>query len=51
MKKWQLVCSIDADLVDYETTIESESEPDFLYCNEIAQKHGYTYFYVYELEN
>jgi len=49
MKKWQLVCSIDADLVDYETTIESE--PDFLYCNEIAQKHGCTYFFVYELEN
>lgn len=50
MKKWQLVCSKDEINVDYEEIIESETEPDFVWCNEIAQDHGCKHHYVYEID-
>ena len=50
MKKWKLVCSKDEIDIDYEITIQSETEPDFLWCNEIAQKHGCDHFFTYEIE-
>ena len=39
MRKWLLTCSIDAVDVDYETVIESETEPDFWTCANIAREH------------
>jgi len=50
MSNWKLVCSKDADNVDYECTVESETEPDYLWCCEIAQKHGCKNFYTYEIQ-
>lgn len=38
--KWELVCSVDGVDVDYETIIESEKEPGFWECYEIAEEHG-----------
>lgn len=40
MKEWLLTCSIDAVDVDYETVIESETEPDWWTCENIAREHG-----------
>ena len=40
MKKWFLICSIDAIDIDYETVIESEKEPDWWTCENIAREHG-----------
>lgn len=39
MKKWRLVCTIDAVDIDFETIIESEEEPGFWDCEEIAHDH------------
>lgn len=39
MRKWLLTCSIDAIDVDYETIIESETEPDWWICANIAREH------------
>ena len=50
MKKWWLIASVDAVNVDYEQEIESETEPDFWTCYEIAQEHGCDFFYVTEDE-
>ena len=44
MKKWLLTCSIDAIDIDYETIIESNTEPDFWTCYEIAENHGCSWF-------
>lgn len=49
MKKWLLTCSVDANLIDYETIIKSDAEPDFWTCYEIAAAHGCDYFNVVEL--
>ncbi len=49
MKNWILECSIDADAIDYEEIIQSETEPDFWTCYYIAQKHGCPWFTVSEL--
>ena len=40
MKQWLLTCSIDAVDIDYEQIIESETEPGFWECEEIAEEHG-----------
>ena len=40
MRKWRLDCSIDAINIDYSTTIESNEEPDWWTCEEIAKEHG-----------
>ena len=40
MRKWLLTCSIDAVDVDYETVIESETEPDWWTCESIAREYG-----------
>lgn len=49
MKKWLLVCSADAVEIDYETIIESETEPDFWTCYDIAEEHSCSWFYVEEV--
>lgn len=48
MKKWILTASIDGVAIDYDTIIESENEPDFWECYEIAEKHGCDFFTVDE---
>lgn len=40
MKKWLLTCSVDGNEIDYEEIIESDEEPGFWECNDIAQDHG-----------
>lgn len=49
MKKWRLTCSIDAIDIDYETVIESESEPGFCECYNIAEEHGCEWWSIEEL--
>lgn len=46
MKKWRLVCSTNGIMVDYEEIIESEEEPDFWTCQNIAQNHGCEFFHI-----
>ena len=48
MKKWILTASIDAVNIDFETVIESETEPDFWTCNSIAEEHGCNYWTIDE---
>lgn len=50
MKKWELVCSKEAIDIDYETIIESEDEPDFWTCYEIAMDHDCGFWTISELE-
>ena len=50
MKKWILTASRDGILVDYETTLESENEPDFWTCYEIADKNDCTLWSIDEFE-
>lgn len=49
MKNWILECSIDADMIDYEEVIQSETEPDFWTCFNIAEEHSCPWFTVSEL--
>ena len=49
MKKWLLICSIDAVDVDFETVLFSEEEPVFWTCNDIAQANGYEFWTICEL--
>ena len=49
MRKWRIVCSVDADNIDYEEVILSEDEPDFWLCQEIADAHGCQYVDVTEV--
>ena len=49
MKKWILTASVDAVNIDYETIIESETEPTFWECHEIAQDHGCDYWSLEEV--
>ena len=51
MRKWELVCSVDADGVDYSEVIESDTEPGFWDCYEIAEQHGCPWFTLDELED
>lgn len=50
MNKWLLTCSVDAIGIDYETIIESDTEPDFWTCYEIANAHGCEWFYITEVK-
>ena len=49
-RQWLLTASVDGNLVDYEEIIESDTEPSFWQCYEIAQAHGCDYFTITELE-
>ena len=49
-KQWLLTASIDGNLVDFETIIEQENEPDFWTCYDLAQDHGCDFFHVEQLE-
>ncbi len=40
MNKWLLTASIDGVDIDFETVIESEKEPDFWTCYDLADEHG-----------
>ena len=46
MAKWLLTASVDAVDIDYETTIESDGEPDFWTCYHIAQAAGCAWWTV-----
>lgn len=48
MKKWLLTCSVDAVDIDYDEIIESESEPDFWTCNNIADEHSCSWWIIEE---
>lgn len=50
MKKWILTCSIDAFDIDYEETIESDTEPSFWECNNKAMEHGCDWWSIEELK-
>ena len=50
MKKWILTCSTDAIDIDFEEVIESENEPDFWTCQNMADAHGCGYWYCEELK-
>ncbi len=50
MRKWRIVCSVDADDIDYEEVIYSDDEPDYWTCYNIAVSHGCQYFDVTEIE-
>lgn len=49
MKKWLLTCSVDAVNIDHEEIIESETEPDFWTCHEIANAHGCEWWSLEEI--
>ena len=49
MAKYRLTCSVDAVGIDYEEIIESDSEPSFWDCNEIAEQHGCPWWYCEEI--
>lgn len=40
MNKWLLMCSKDAVYVDFEQVLESEKEPGFWECENIAKENG-----------
>jgi hypothetical protein len=50
MRTWRLTCSIDADNIDYEEIITSETEPDYWTCYAIAEDHGCEFFNVTEVQ-
>ena len=50
MKKWELTASIDAVDIDYSEIIESETEPDFWTCEEIANAHGCEWWSIEEVK-
>lgn len=51
MKAWYLECSKDADMIDFETVIYSEEEPDFLTCYNLAEAHDCPWFTISEEED
>lgn len=51
MRRWALVCSVDAVDIDYETEIESEDEPDFWDCQTIATEHCCDWWYCEPLDD
>jgi hypothetical protein len=48
MKQYTLTCSTDGINIDYETTIESETEPNFWDCYHIARAQGCEFFSLCE---
>ena len=49
MKKWEIVMSKDGNDIDAVEIAESENEPGFWECYEIAEKHGCELWYVDEI--
>ena len=49
-RQWLLTASKDGAFVDYETIIESDSEPSFWECYTIAEEHGCELFTIEELD-
>lgn len=49
MKTWELTASIDGANIDFATLIDSDTEPDFWTCYNIADAHGCPYFSVSEV--
>lgn len=50
MKKWILTASRDGNLIDYETIIEAEAEPDFWTCYDLASAAGCPFFTIDQME-
>ena len=48
MKKWIFTASQDATTLDFETILESDTEPDFWTCYDLAASHGCEFFSVTE---
>lgn len=48
MKKWYLTASTDGNMIDFETIIESDTEPDFWTCYDLAASHECEFFSVTE---
>lgn len=49
MKKWRLTASVNGVLIDFETLIESETEPDFWTCYDLAREYDCDFFTVEEV--
>lgn len=49
MKKWILTASTDGNMIDFETIIESETEPGFWECYELATAHNCDFFDIKEV--
>ena len=49
MKKWHFTASRDAVEIDFETVIESDTEPGFWDYYELAALHGCEFFSVSEV--
>ena len=49
-KQWILTASVDGNMVDFECIINSDNEPDFWTCQELAQNHGCEFWMVDELQ-
>lgn len=49
-KQWLLTASTDGNMIDYEEIIESDTEPDFWQCYNIAEQHNCEFFHIEELE-
>lgn len=50
MRNWRLTCSIDADNIDHEEDIFSDTKPDYWTCYAIAESHGCQFFDVEEVK-
>lgn len=50
MKKWLFIASVDAVNIDFETIIESDTEPGFWACYELAAAHGCSFFDCQEVQ-
>lgn len=50
MKKWILTASTDGVMIDFELIIESNTEPGFWECYEIAQENNCDFFSINEFE-
>lgn len=49
-KRWRLTASRDGNEIDFETVLESETEPDFWTCYDLAAAHGCDFFDVEEVQ-
>ena len=49
MRIWHIICSVDADGIDYEEDIISDTEPDYWTCYDIAMSRGCEFFQIYEM--
>jgi hypothetical protein len=49
MNKYILMCSVDGINVDYETELQTETEPDFWDCQTIAEANGCDFWSLLQL--